>query len=132
MQLEPGMKAHRTRMITEREVTLFAEASGDENPLHLDDAYAATTQFGRRIAHGILVAGIVSAVLGNDLPGPGALYASQTLRFPAPVYLGDTVTATVEVTKVRSRTATLSTVCTNQEGVVVLEGEAVVFMPRGR
>lgn len=130
MKLEPGMTAQRTRTITEREVTLFAEASGDENPLHLDEAYAATTQFGRRIAHGILVAGVVSAVLGNDLPGPGALYASQTLRFPAPVYLGDTVTATVEVVKVRSRTATLSTICTNQAGVVVLEGEAVVFMPR--
>ena len=130
MMLEVGMTASRTRTITGHEVALFAEATGDENPLHLDEAYAAGTQFGRPIAHGMLVASLISAVLANDLPGPGALYASQTLRFPAPVYLGETVTAAVEVIKVRSRTVTLSTTCTKADGTVVIEGEAVVFLPK--
>ncbi|MBN2469493.1 MAG: MaoC family dehydratase [Anaerolineae bacterium] len=130
MMLEVGMTASRTRMITGHEVALFAEATGDENPLHLDETYAAGTQFGRPIAHGMLVASLISAVLANDLPGPGALYASQTLRFPAPVYLGETVTAAVEVIKVRSRTVTLSTTCTKADGTVVIEGEAVVFLPK--
>lgn len=129
--LEVGMTASRTRTITGREVALFAEATGDENPLHLDAAYAAGTQFGRPIAHGMLVASLISAVLANDLPGPGALYASQTLRFPAPVVVGETVTATVEVIRVRSRTVTLSTTCTKADGTLVIEGEAVVFLPKG-
>ncbi len=132
MMMDVGMSASRTRTITGHEVALFAEATGDENPLHLDDAYAAGTQFGRPIAHGMLVASLISAVLANDLPGPGALYASQTLRFPAPVYVGETVTATVEVIKVRSRTVTLSTTCTKADGTVVIEGEAVVFLPKAR
>lgn len=130
MQITLGMTASRTRTITAQEVALFAQATGDENPLHLDAAYAAATPFGRPIAHGILVAGLISAVLANDLPGPGALYASQTLRFPAPVFVGETVTATVEVIKVRSRTVTLSTICTKEDGTRVLEGEAVVFLPK--
>ncbi|GAB4573824.1 MAG: MaoC family dehydratase [Anaerolineae bacterium] len=127
--IEVGMQASRTRQITEHEVRLFAEASGDHNPLHMDEAYAASTAFGRRIVHGMLVAGLISAVLANDLPGPGAVYVSQTLRFKAPVFLGDTVTAMVEVLKVRRRMVTLQTTCTNQEGLVVLEGEAVVMLP---
>lgn len=130
--MEVGMSASRTRTITGHEVALFAEATGDENPLHLDEAYAAGTQFGRPIAHGMLVASLISAVLANDLPGPGALYASQTLRFPAPVYVGETVTAVVEVIKVRSRTVTLGTTCTKADGTLVIEGEAVVFLPKGR
>jgi 3-hydroxybutyryl-CoA dehydratase len=121
--LEPGASASRTRTITAHEIALFAQASGDFNPLHMDEAYAATTPFGRRVAHGMLTAGLISAVLANDLPGPGSIFLSQTLQFKAPVFIGDTITATVEVLTYRSsrRIATLRTRCVNQTGTVVLE-----------
>jgi len=110
-------------------IRAFAELTGDTNPVHLDDAYAAGTRFGRRIAHGMIAAGLISATLANDLPGPGTVYHSQSLQFRLPVYPGDTVTATVEVQTVRpdKPIVTLGTVVTNQEGGVVLEGEAVVL-----
>jgi len=129
--LEIGITAQRTQVITDEAIRAFAQASGDTNPVHLDDAYAATTPFGRRIAHGMLSAGIISAVLGNDLPGPGTIYLGQELKFKAPVYVGDTLTATVELVKFREdkRIATFRTTCTNQNGVVVVEGEAVVIAP---
>lgn len=131
MTLEIGITAQRTQVITDEAIRAFAQASGDTNPVHLDDAYAATTSFGRRIAHGMLSAGIISAVLGNDLPGPGTIYLGQELKFKAPVYIGDTLTATVELVKYREdkRIATFRTTCTNQDGVVVVEGEAVVIAP---
>jgi 3-hydroxybutyryl-CoA dehydratase len=131
MSLAIGTSASRTKTITESDVNLFAQVTGDTNPVHLDDSYAAQTIFKRRIAHGMLTAGLISAVLGNDLPGPGAIFLSQTLQFKAPVYLGDTITATVEVIKYREqrRFATLRTMCTNQDGELVLEGEAVVIAP---
>lgn len=131
MTLEIGITAQRTQVITDEAIRAFAQASGDTNPVHLDDAYAATTPFGRRIAHGMLSAGIISAVLGNDLPGPGTIYLGQELKFKAPVYVGDTLTATVELVKYREdkRIATFRTTCTNQNGVVVVEGEAVVIAP---
>lgn len=131
MTLEIGITAQRTQVITDEAIRAFAQASGDTNPVHLDDAYAATTPFGRRIAHGMLSAGIISAVLGNDLPGPGTIYLGQELKFKAPVYVGDTLTATVELVKFREdkRIATFRTTCTNQNGVVVVEGEAVVIAP---
>lgn len=131
MTLEIGITAQRTQVITDEAIRAFAQASGDTNPVHLDDAYAATTPFGRRIAHGMLSAGIISAVLGNDLPGPGTIYLGQELKFKAPVYIGDTLTATVELVKYREdkRIATFRTTCTNQDGVVVVEGEAVVIAP---
>jgi 3-hydroxybutyryl-CoA dehydratase len=102
---------------------------GDNNPVHLDDAFAATTRFGKRIAHGMLAASLISAALANDLPGPGTVYLSQTLQFKAPVYLGDTVTAIIEVKSVREDKpiATLITTCVNQDNLTVLEGEAVVL-----
>jgi 3-hydroxybutyryl-CoA dehydratase len=131
MPLEIGVSASRTRTITDEDVRLFAQVSGDDNSVHLDDDYAATTPFKRRIAHGMLTASLISAVLGGDLPGVGTIYLGQDLKFRAPVYIGDTVTATVELIKYREdkRIATFRTTCTNQDGVVVIEGEAVVIAP---
>jgi 3-hydroxybutyryl-CoA dehydratase len=130
--LNPGERASRTTIITDEMIRAFAALTGDSNPVHLDDAYAATTRFGRRIAHGMIAAGLISAALANDLPGPGTVYLSQTLQFKAPVYPGDMITTTVEVKSARSDKpiATLGTVCKNQEDVVVLEGEAVVLVSK--
>jgi 3-hydroxybutyryl-CoA dehydratase len=127
--LAVGEKASRKLTITDETIRAFAEVTGDTNPVHLDDEYAAGTRFGRRIAHGMIAAGLVSATLANDLPGPGTVYLNQTLKFKLPVYPEDTVTATVEVLSVRpdKPIVTLSTVCTNQDDKVVLEGEAVVL-----
>ena len=130
LSFNPGDKASRTQTISDQMIRSFAELTGDTNPVHLDDSYAAGTRFGRRIAHGMIAAGLISATLANDLPGPGTVYLSQTLQFKAPVYPGDTITATVEVKSVRADKpiVTLGTVCTNQENKVVLEGEAVVLV----
>lgn len=131
MTLKVGDSASRTKTITARDIDLFAEASGDTNPVHLDEEYAATTIFKGRIAHGMLTAGLVSAVLANDLPGAGTIYLSQKVEFKAPVYPGDEITSTVEVTHYREdkRITTLRTTCTNQDGKLVLDGEAVVIAP---
>lgn len=128
--LQPGEKASRTTPITDEMIRLFAGLTGDTNPIHLDDAFAAGTRFGRRIAHGMIAAGLISATLAKDLPGPGTVYLSQTLQFRAPVYPGDTLTTTVEVKSVRpdKPIVTLGTICRNQDEVVVLEGEAVVLV----
>jgi 3-hydroxybutyryl-CoA dehydratase len=128
--LKPGDKASRTQSISDEMIRSFAALTGDTNPVHLDDAYAAGTRFGRRIAHGMIAAGLISATLANDLPGPGTVYLSQTLQFKAPVYPGDTITATVEVKSARTDKpiVTLGTICTNQENKVVLEGEAIVLV----
>jgi len=127
--LNPGDKASRIQTISDEMIRSFAALTGDTNPVHLDEVYAAGTRFGRRIAHGMIAAGLISATLANDLPGPGTVYLSQTLQFKAPVYPGDTITTTVEVKNVRpdKPIVTLSTTCTNQENKVVLEGEAVVL-----
>lgn len=131
MTLTIGDKASRTRTISEEDVRLFAQVSGDDNSVHLDEAYAATTPFKRRIAHGMLTTSVISAILGCDLPGLGTIYLSQSVRFKAPVFIGDTITATVELTNYREdkRIATFSTTVTNSDGVLVLEGEAVVIAP---
>ncbi len=131
MAIQVGDVASRTRVMTDEAVRMFAEASGDTNSVHLDEAYAATTQFGRRIAHGMLTASLVSAILGCDLPGLGTIYLSQTAQFKAPVFIGETVTATVECIKYREdkRIATFRTTVTNGDGVLVMEGEAVVIAP---
>jgi 3-hydroxybutyryl-CoA dehydratase len=130
--IQPGDKASRTTTITDEMIRTFASLTGDSNPVHLDDTYAATTRFGRRIAHGMIAAGLISAALANDLPGPGTVYLSQTLQFKAPVYPGDTITTTVEVKNVRSDKpiASLRTFCKNQDDVIVLEGEALVLVSR--
>lgn len=129
-QLTVGDHASRTMTITDETIRTFADLSGDHNPVHLDDVYAAGTRFGRRIAHGMIAAGLISATLANDLPGPGTVYLGQTLQFKAPVFPGDTVTATVEVKSVRpdKPIVVLTTVCTNQDGARVLEGEATVLV----
>lgn len=131
MKLDIGMKASRTKTFTDDDVRGFAQISSDTNPVHLDDEYAADTRFGKRLVHGMLTASLLSAALANDLPGEGTIYLSQTLQFKAPVFIGDTITAAVEVIKYREerRIATLATTCTNQDGKVVLEGEAVVLVP---
>jgi len=123
-----GTRATRERTITDDDIVRFAEVSGDRNPVHLDADYAARSPFGQRIAHGFLIGSLISAAIGMDLPGPGSIYLGQTLKFVAPVHIGDTVTVSVEVIKVREekRLVTLRTDCTNQEGNVVLTGEATV------
>ncbi len=125
-----GDYAELTRTFSDEDVRAFAHISGDSNPIHLDDEYAAGTRFGRRLVHGMLTAGLISAVLGTQLPGPGSIYLSQTLKFRAPVFIGDTITARVTVKAVREDKpiVTFKTVCLNQEGKKVLEGEAVLIL----
>jgi 3-hydroxybutyryl-CoA dehydratase len=127
--LDIGMSASLSKQIDEMDIVAFASLSGDINPVHLVDSYAEQTRFKGRIAHGMLSAGLISAVLGTKLPGPGTIYLSQNLRFKAPVAVGDTITATATITaqKEGKPIYTLETICTNQEGVTVLEGEAVIL-----
>lgn len=129
--LKPSDSASITKTFSSEDVRAFAQISGDANPIHLDDDYAAGTRFGKRLVHGILTSGLVSAVLGMQLPGPGSVYIQQTLNFRAPVFIGDTITATVTLTKIRESKpiATFETICTNQNGVTVIEGEAVLLLP---
>ncbi len=126
-----GDTASLAREVTDADVAHFADATGDRNPVHFDDAYAAGTRFGGRIAHGMLTAGLVSSAIANQLPGPGSVYPSQSLRFRRPVRPGDTVTVRLEVTAVDAarRRVRLATVCANQRGEVVLDGEAEVLLP---
>jgi 3-hydroxybutyryl-CoA dehydratase len=132
MNLKVGDSAEISKTVADEDVRAFAELTGDHNPVHLDEEYAASTRFGRRIAHGMLGASLISAVLGERLPGRGTVYLSQTLKFTAPVFLGDTVTARVTVKAVREDKpiVTLETVCTNQRGERVVEGEAVVLVSK--
>ena len=128
--LKVGQTALYARTITETDIVLFAGISGDNNPVHINEEFASNTMFSGRIAHGMLTAAFISTVLGMKLPGPGAIYVSQTLRFKAPVRAGDTlnVRATVSDLVPEKRRATLSTVIT-VDNRVVLEGEAVVIVP---
>lgn len=128
--LELGMSASVSRTVSEADILMFAGVSGDTNPVHLDQEFAASTMFGGRIAHGMLSAGLISAVFGTRLPGPGSIYLSQTLKFKAPVKIGDTVVArvTVKELKTEKRRAVFSTVCT-VGGNVVLDGEAELLIP---
>ena len=129
--LSVGQSAMRSRTVTEADIDAFADVTGDRNPVHLDEAYAKQTNFQGRIAHGMLSAGYISAVLGVDLPGPGAIYLSQSLRFRRPVRIGDTVEAKVTVGAIdldKGR-VTLQTVC-SVGGKTVVDGEAVVMVSR--
>ncbi|HKV34463.1 MAG TPA: MaoC family dehydratase [Pyrinomonadaceae bacterium] len=128
MRLNVGDTASRSKAITDEDVRTFAAISGDHNPIHVDDEFAAQTMFGKRIAHGMLSASLISAVLANDLPGYGSIYLGQTLKFKAPVFIGDEITARVTVTSVREGKpiAKFETVCTNQRDEIVIEGEATV------
>ena len=128
-QLNIGDRASISQQITGRDVIRFAELTGDINPIHMDKFYAEQTIFGERIAHGMLIASLISAVLGMKLPGPGNIYISQSLKFKAPVKFGDVIEAEVEVIeKIPERNRVrLRTTCRNQDDTVVLEGEAVVI-----
>jgi 3-hydroxybutyryl-CoA dehydratase len=129
--LSLGLSAERSHVVSEADIAAFAEVSGDFNPVHMDEAFAQTTQFKGRIAHGMLSAAYISALLAGELPGPGAIYMSQSLRFRRPVRIGDEVTTKITVTAIDSEKArvTLETVCT-VAGKAVLEGEALVMAPR--
>ncbi len=124
------MTASLERTVSERDVVRFAEVTGDDNPLHFDAEFAATTVFGEPIAHGILSAGYISAVIGTRLPGPGTVYLSQLLEFRAPVRIGDAVTARVTVAAIdrQRRRVRLDTACL-VGGKIVVEGEALVLVP---
>ncbi|MFO7803463.1 MAG: MaoC family dehydratase [Desulfovermiculus sp.] len=133
-ELQVGDWAEFTKTVTETDICLYAGVSGDMNPAHINETYAAHSMFQSRIAHGMLPAGFISAVLGTKLPGPGTIYIKQDLSFKAPVRIGDTVTARAEVQDVNTekKRATLKTTCTNQEGTVVIEGQALVMPPQGQ
>jgi len=130
-QLNIGEKASLTKQITESDVLRFAEVTGDRNPIHLDPEYASKTRFKERIAHGMLTASLISAVISTRLLGPGNIYVSQSLEFKAPVKLGDVIQAEVElIEKIPDKNRVrLKTTCRNQDGTVVIDGEAIV-LPR--
>jgi 3-hydroxybutyryl-CoA dehydratase len=128
--LSVGQEASLSRTVTEADIAAFAEVSGDKNPVHLDAQYAAGTMFKERIAHGMLSAAYISAVFGMKLPGPGAIYISQTLNFKAPVKIGDTVVTTVKVAELvpEKKRARFECVC-SVNGKPVVQGEAVLMVP---
>jgi 3-hydroxybutyryl-CoA dehydratase len=131
-QLDIGDSDQFSKTVTDADIYLFAGVTGDLNPAHIDEAYAQGTFFKTRIAHGMLSAGFISAVIGTRLPGPGTVYMQQSLKFLAPVRIGDTVTATVEVIEKieEKKRVRLKTSCANQDGVAILDGEALVSPPR--
>ena len=129
--LSPGMSASFSKTVTERDIASFGEVSGDTNPVHFDEAFAQTTPFKGRIAHGILAASYVSTVLGMEMPGPGTIFVGLSVRFKAPVRIGDTVTATCTVREVLPERKRVIFDCACSVGdVVVLDGEATVMPPR--
>lgn len=131
-RLYVGQTAGMSKTISESDVYLFAGITGDLNPAHVNEEYAKETRFHGRIAHGILTAGLISAVIGTRLPGPGSIYCGQTLSFLAPVHIGDTVTAEATVERLDSKTnrVFLRTECRIQDGTLVTQGEAVVLAPK--
>lgn len=132
-ELQVGEAAEFSKTVSESDVYLFAGISGDFNPAHINEPYARQTAFTSRIAHGMLAAGFISAVIGMQLPGPGTIYMKQELTFLAPVLIGDTITARAEVVELiqEKKRVRLRTTCVNEEGKTVLEGEALVSPPRG-
>lgn len=131
-ELSLGQSAEYRKQITERDLVLFAEVSGDINPLHLDADYAAGTDFGERIAHGMLTGALISAALALELPGPGTVYLGQSLRFRRPVKIGDTISVQLEVTEKHDGKGFVTLECKalNQDGKVVVTGTAEVMAPR--
>ena len=129
MRFKVGDSAEITKTIEQSDIDAFAAVTGDHNPVHVDEEFAKTTRFGRRIAHGMLTASLISAVLANKLPGEGSVYLGQTLQFVAPVFPGDVVTARVTVKEIREDkpVVKLETICVNQRDEVVIRGEATVL-----
>jgi len=130
MQINLGDQYTVTRNISDQLIRSFAELSGDHNPIHLDEDFAATTRFGRRIAHGMLSGALISSVLGNEFADEKIVYLSQTMRFVAPVFVGDTITVTATVASIREDKpiVTVQTVCSNQDGETTMTGEAAVMI----
>ena len=130
MNIKIGDSFSKERLVTDELVRAFAEVSGDHNPIHLDEEFAKTTRFGRRIAHGMLSGAFISAVLGYEFAEKKIVYLSQTLKFTAPVYIGDTVTTTATITNIREdkNIVTMDTVCSRQDGQVAVKGESVVMV----
>jgi 3-hydroxybutyryl-CoA dehydratase len=130
MDIKVGDKFSRSRLITDELVRAFAEVSGDYNPIHLDEEFARTTRFGKRIAHGMLSGALISAVLGDELSVRKIVYLSQTLKFISPVFIGDTITATGTVSRIREDKpiVTIEMVCSNQNGETVVTGEGAVMI----
>lgn len=131
-QIQIGDKAEYIKTMTEENVCQYAEISGDHNRIHLDENYAKTTKFGTRIVHGMLVAGMFSAILGTELPGLGTIYAKQEISFLAPVFFNDTIRAVVEVEEinVEKNRVKCKTVCYNQNDKIVISGYAIVLPPK--
>ncbi|MEO1303474.1 MAG: MaoC family dehydratase [Pseudomonadota bacterium] len=128
--LSLGMTHETHHIITENDIELFAQVSGDRNPLHMDEEFAKNTAFGQRIAHGALTASYISGILGNDLPGPGSIFVGLNMRFRRPVYIGSEVIVRVEVTEMQERghRVTLKVSC-NVDGKAAISGEAMVMVP---
>jgi len=129
-KIKIGMKASYTHTITDADIKMFAKISGDQNPIHIDEEFAKKSRYKKRISHGLLTASYFSALFGTKIPGEGCVYASQSLKFKRPVYLGDTVTAIVEVTKVdlKKKKIFFKTECVVKDKVVTY-GEAEIFVP---
>jgi 3-hydroxybutyryl-CoA dehydratase len=129
--MKVGETASITKVFTETDIASFAEITGDKNPIHLDEKFASTTRFKHRLVHGILVSGLISALLGMHLPGPGSIYIKQTLNFIAPVFINDRITATAVIISIRADKpiVTIDTICTNQKDEIVINGEAVLLVP---
>ncbi|MGH9946166.1 MAG: MaoC family dehydratase [Pyrinomonadaceae bacterium] len=130
MELKVGLSFTKSREVTDELIRAFAEVSGDFNPIHLDEEFAAGTRFGRRIAHGMLSGAFISAVLGNEFQERRIVYLQQKMKFTSPVFIGDTITATATVKRIRDDNGivTIDTTCKNQDGVTTLEGEAMIMI----
>jgi len=131
-KLQVGDVAEFAKTISETDIYLYAGITGDFNPAHVNEAYAKNTFFKTRIAHGMLTAGLISAIIANQLPGPGTIYLKQELNFLAPVHMGDTITGRVEVIEINAEKnrVRLKTTCSNQDGVMVISGEGIVSPPK--
>jgi 3-hydroxybutyryl-CoA dehydratase len=132
--IRTGEKAAYTRTITRKDIATYARLSGDTNPLHLNEEYAKTTRFRKTIAHGMLTASLISAALGTRLPGPGAIYLEQTIRFLKPVYAGDTIRTVIEIVSYEENTGKIfaKTNCFRQNGDQVIEGKALLLLDKLR
>lgn len=132
LRFNKGDSFSKTVQITNEMIVCFAENSGDKNPVHLDDNYARSTIFKKRIAHGFLVGSLISAILGNDFPGKGTIYLSQMMKFKAPVFVDDKINVKVVIISFpKDKQILLNTKCINQNGEVVIDGEAIVLPPMG-
>ena len=130
-ELEVGMSAETSMVVSGERIDTFAELTGDKNPIHVDADFAATTQFGRRIAHGALSASLISAILGNDLPGPGAIFVELNMRFRRPAFIDDEIFARAEIAEINERTGRVKMkVSCSVNGKQIIRGNAGVIVPK--